>query len=184
MKAYVTSIGEQTTEICCEQLKRYGFEVVLMDEKEEWVNKYKRFLTIAEGDCLRVDADIIVNRNISKFYKQAKEMDCWLADTKVYDLYRNGLSCAGVVYYSKEGLKYAKDILFCPSAIRPERSFSKEIGHKKDTLIDMVVGIHGFFQDDETMYRAKENKKNRGQEEKYNYDFDLAFKLKSLYEKN
>ena len=41
MIAYVTSVGEKTTEICCEQLERYGFDVYFFNKKESWADKYK-----------------------------------------------------------------------------------------------------------------------------------------------
>jgi len=64
MKAFITSIGEKTTKICCEQLSKFGFEIILLDEIEPWINKYKKFINMANEDCLRVDADIIVNEQI------------------------------------------------------------------------------------------------------------------------
>ena len=47
MKAYVTSIRELTTKICCEQLRKFGFEIVLLDQKESWIEKYKKFIQLA-----------------------------------------------------------------------------------------------------------------------------------------
>jgi len=43
---------------------------------------------------------------------------------------------------------------------------------------DLVVGMHGFFQDEEAVKRAKANKINRKQIQ--NYDFDLTFKIINL----
>ena len=71
MRAYVTSIGEPTTGICVDQLKRYGFDVILLDSKEPWIRKYRRFICEAVGPCLRIDADVVPNSQISVFVHAA-----------------------------------------------------------------------------------------------------------------
>lgn len=177
MKAYVTSIGEKTTQICCEQLERYGFEVVLLDQIEPWIDKYKRFIEIAEGPCLRIDADVVVNSNILPFYNSCIKSNVVLSDCQVYDFYKNGLSYAGVVFYSQEAIDIIKQNLSKIKVTRPERSMTTLLGDKKQSS-DWLVGMHGFFQDADTFGRAKVNKKTRGQLEEY--DFKLAGKLMKL----
>ena len=67
MKAYLCSVGELTTQICVDQLKLFGFDVILLDEIEPWYDKYKRFIFQTEEDCIRIDADVIPNKNIKLF---------------------------------------------------------------------------------------------------------------------
>ena len=69
MNAYLCTIGEPTTNLCKSQLERFGFEVVLLDKVEPWIDKYKRVIAMADEDCIRIDADIIPNKNIKLFQR-------------------------------------------------------------------------------------------------------------------
>ena len=178
MKAYVSSFGEKTTELCCSQLERFGFEVVLMDEKEEWHKKYKRFIQIANEDCLRIDADVIVNEKIKQLGVGLSKR-VWIESFTLYDLYRNGLFQGSPIYYKTEALDFLKKNLDRITPLRPEASALRLKGineHKYQNDI-IVVGMHGFFQDDETVKRAKSNKEQRGQT---GFEFDLVNKLRNL----
>lgn len=186
MKAYVTSIGEKTTEMCCRQLEKYGFEVVLFNREEKWITKYIRFLGVANENCIRVDADIVVNENIKKCGKE----DCFITPTLellgaqycVYDFYKNNVKVGQPVFYTKEAISIINRNLKTLDRSRPEASAWRipEID-KRILTSDLVVGMHGFFQDNDAMNRAKQNKINRSQIK--DYDFDLALELIDLCRK-
>lgn len=183
MKAYVTSIGEWTTEICCEQLRRFGFEVVLLDGVEPWWDKYQKFIKMADEGCLRIDADVIVNENIRDIFK-ALTLGALMIQCKGYDFYRNDIGIISPIYYSERALKIIKENLDYLSPQRPEATAWRlpEINPFTATC-DLVIGMHGFFQDRTAFDRALKNKTDRKQIE--GYDFELADKLLKLnYEKN
>lgn len=177
MIAYVTSIGEKTTEICCQQLRRYGFFVVLLNKKEEWIDKYKRFINLADEDCLRIDADIIPNHKVK--FIEVDSKDALMIQHKLFDFYRNDVIIGGAVFYRRKALKIIKKNIGGLNRDRPETSAWRLNELVKDTVTsDLVVGMHGFFQDKETMERAEKNKMARDQIGYY--DFNLAFKLMKL----
>ena len=178
MKAFVTSIGEKTTGICYEQLKRFGFDVILLNEKEEWINKYRKFIAIADEDCIRIDADIIPNENIKQVGKDIGSFG--MGTHMTYDLYRNNIGITSPIFYKKFILDILKTKIKDIPAFRPEASASrfKEVNDYKYNS-NLIVGLHGFFQDKETVARAEQNKKERKQIEQY--DFNLVNKINDLY---
>ena len=181
MKAYVTSIREKTTGICCEQLEKFGFEVVLLDKEESWESKYKRFINIAheanEG-CLRIDADIIVNENI-KHVGTALINDELIASYNLYDLYRNGIFVGSPIFYTKKALGIIKRYHMMLHPSRPEASACRLDGiNPYKFQSPLIVGMHGFFQDYVTIKRAKTNKTDRKQQGVF--DFELVDKLMNL----
>jgi len=177
MNAFVTSIGEKTTGICCQQLRRFGFKVVLLDKKEEWIDKYKRFIDIADEDCIRVDADIIVNKHIKNVGledKKALMISYW-----GWDFYKNDMGITSPVFYRKPVFDIIKKNLHKIDARRPETSAWRLPGVVEKTFeSQIVVGMHGFFQYDWTVKFAKKNKEDRGQIS--DYDFNLVNNLMNL----
>lgn len=185
MKAYLCSIGERTTEIARDQLLRLGFDVVLLDAKETWIEKYKRFIRLAEGPCLRVDADFVANANIvtckeymyDQFYAQIL-----MVQFNCFDFYKNDVGIGGGVFYSKECLEILKKNTQKLDAKRPEASAWRLEEVNRFTLTaDLICGMHGFLQTKEDMDRALKHKIERNQIQ--HYDFDLAFSLAELYGK-
>lgn len=175
MKTYLCSIGEKTTSICKWQLERFGYEVIMLDEKEPWLDKYKKFLSLAKEDCLRIDADIIPNKNIEVFNNK----DLFLTKAYVYDFYKNNIWPISPVYYSKEVLDYFKDKEI-KDLNRPETYLWRLI-NKKTNVIDKVVGIHGFFQEKIDMIRGLNNKIDRGQLDDENIDLIRKFIYEDIY---
>lgn len=175
MKAYVTSIGEKTTDICCEQLDKFGFEVVLLANKEKWIDKYKRFLGMAKENCIRIDADIVPNKLI-KEAPRFDQTDYLIVDFHTYDFYKNNLSVTSPVYYKEMALQMFRSNLDKITELRPERSMTKLVGEQKYTC-EYIVGMHGFFQTLNHLKRHRKTKQERRQMEKYGYDFELAEKL-------
>lgn len=186
MKAYVTSIGEKTTDICCDQLRKFGFDVVLLDEKMSWVDKYKAFIVLAQSkgeNCLRVDADVIVNENIKfalKCEDKNKKICFSMAQMQVFDFYKNNLCIGQPMIYSKRTLDIIRENLDKIRADRPETSAWRMKGINDGTLTFdyKIYGIHGIGQSDEAMDRAERNKEDRGQSKEY--DFELSRKLGKL----
>lgn len=176
MRAYLTSIGESTEQVCKWQLERLGFEVVLLDKIEPWIDKYKRFILIADENCLRVDADVIVNKNILECLGLGEVM----AQFTCFDFYRNDVWNTCPVYYGKNILEIIKNNLDKIGNIRPETDAWRlpDVLPRTITLDKKCYGQHGFFQDGETFERAYQNKKDRGQLEIF--DFELAEKLRKL----
>ena len=183
MKAYVTSIGEKTTEICVQQLKKFGVEVVLLDKEESWESKYKRFIRMAHEDnenCIRVDADVIVNKYIQEaMYCGDLEDGTLIVSFCLYDLYRNGIFAGSPIFYTKKALGIIDRYKMMLHPDSPESSACRldQINpHKYQS--DIIVGMHGFFQNYGTIERAIINKKDRKQQDLF--DFELVDKLMNL----
>ena len=183
MKAYVTTIGEKTTDICCEQLKKFGFDVLVLRGDEPWLDKYKKFIisalqNVGDEGCLRIDADVVPNKEIKEVGMEAPN-DALISVYTLYDLYRNGLFLGSPIFYKKEAIEIIKKNLDKLNPLRPEASACRlpEINDKK-FFSEVVVGMHGFFQDDIVIMRARQNKEARGQIDKF--DFELVEKLVKL----
>ena len=101
MKAYLTTIGELTTDICKKQLERFGYEVIVLGGIEAWPDKYKRFIETANEDCIRIDADIVPNENIKEIAGEV------IHKTKILGekILMMQFHC-----YESEGLRIRKDI--------------------------------------------------------------------------
>lgn len=181
MKAYLTTIGEKTTGVAKAQLERFGFEVVVLDMVEPWINKYIKFLDLAYADqkpCIRVDADVIVNENV-KIAFDLPNRGFLMAQFTLYDLYQNGLHIGQPVYYSPAAINLIYKDLDKLDRGRPETSAWRLPEINEGTFnIEEVAGMHGFFQDRDAVLRAIENKKTRGQMQRY--DFDLVDQLTAL----
>mgnify|MGYP001577335249 CR=1 FL=1 len=177
LKAYLTTIGERTTDICKWQLERLGFEVVLLDKVEPWGEKYRRFIRLANENCLRVDADVIVNKNILECKNLPDDV---MAQFTCFDFYRNDVWNTCPVYYGKEISEIIKSNLDKIGNNRPETEAWRLPQVQPLTLIldKKCYGMHGFFQDDATHGRAYQNRKDRGQLEQF--DFELVERLKKL----
>jgi hypothetical protein len=175
MKAYITSIGERTTDICKWQLERLGFDTVLLDKKESWERKYRKFIETANEDCWRIDADVIVNKKIKKvsgiIYSTAI-----MIQFKVFDFYKNDIHIGQPIFYKKEAIDIIKKNI---DEIRPDRpeasAWRLEEINPRTYTDDTILGMHGFFQDKETRERARENKIARKQID--DFDFELVEKL-------
>jgi hypothetical protein len=178
MKAYLCSVGQKTTNICKEQLERFGFEVVMLDKKQPWEEKYREFINTANEDCLRIDADIIPNESIKAVYSSYP--DAIMTQFKGYDFYKNDVGIIGVVCYNKEAIKIIKNNLDKIDWRRPEATAwrLREINNHTHTS-DMIVGTHGYFQTEEDLERHLKNKTERKQID--DYDFELSRKLLKLF---
>lgn len=175
MKAYLTTIGERTTEVAAQTLKLYGFDVVILDGFENWIDKYKRFIDLADNNCIRLDADVIINQNIVQAIKDI-EKNCMMAQWHGYDFYRNNIGIVSPVFYHRDALEIIRKNFGKLNVSRPEATAWRlpDINPYTVTKPD-IVAMHGFFQTKEDLLRHKANKINRKQIDEYN--FELAEKL-------
>lgn len=177
MKAFVFSIGEKTTDLCCELLKEYGFDVVLYQDQTSLWEKLKRFYTeaLASDDYIfmRVDADIIPNRNVLRLTSN------------------NGWNCAqGYDWYSQDRKAMSVHIMERPiiekclvhieeaeNQVRPETYLWRlpEVNPYTSIQTDFSCGLHGYGQKDHRE-RIKELKYNRNQR----YDWELLDRIEAL----
>lgn len=173
MKVYLTSIGEKTTDISKWQCEKLGFEVVVLDKIESWATKYKRFIDTAEEDCWRLDADTILNSKVKEIKTDKLAL---MTQFLVFSCYKNDIKVGSPVFYKKEAIQIIKDNFYKIDLRRPEANAWRldELIGKRQT-IEIILGMTGFFQDKETIMRAKQNKEDRGQLNEY--DFELVNKL-------
>lgn len=169
MKAYITSIGEPTTELCVWSLERQGYDVTLLQDGTTLWNKMKKIYDMADSDFLRVDADVICNR----FVKELKApKDAWWVQGLCFGWLSQTLIHGGVQLYKKEALPYLRvRVDEAEHYDRPETYMTRIpefYEPRRFVSSDLVCGIHGFMQSDyDRIYKIKSY---RGQLE--NYDFE------------
>jgi len=177
VKAYVTSIGEPTTELCLWSLERHGIETVLIQDKSSLANKLSMIYEQADDDFIRVDADVIVNRNIRRL---PENKDIWWWQFHTYDWFKQDIAWGGVQYYKKETLPILRKHM--GEAMHLERPESylyrlKEFHDPRRCIGDPVImGLNGYKQDD--VARVKYVKTRRKQLD--NYDFELSDRISAL----
>lgn len=177
MKIFLTTIGERTTDLCYQFLIRYGFEVIILSQKESWINKYRHFIQEAynRGDekIMRIDADFIPNHNIKKFIEL--ELKTTICQGEYYDLYSNRIQKGHPLMYSREAIKIIKNNFDKLDPDRPETSAWRLEGVVEKTFnFNEIIGLHGFFQNKEDVERALKHKEMRGR------DFDEFNMIQSL----
>lgn len=176
MRCYVFSIGEKTTDLCCELMKEYGFDVVLYKDQTSLWEKLIRFYSeaIASKDeyALRIDADIIPNRNVLKLdgigWQCASGFDWYSQDRKAISIH---VMHRDVIAMCLENIYAAKD------EVRPETYLWRmpEINPFTSIQSDFNCGIHGYAQKDQRD-RIKKLKHVRNQP----YDWDLLDRIEAL----
>ncbi len=185
MKAYVTSVGEKTEALCVDQLNKMGFQTCILGGKEPWHRKYIKFLELArkfDEDCVRVDADVLVNKQFTPESVKA-DLEVWkdalMLQYTIFDFYRNSPHIGQPVVYRAGAIQEIIKDVGKIDLHRPETSAWRlpHINPRTGT-IDRVVGMHGFFQTPVDVARAKEHKIERKQMDKC--DFDLVNKVMAL----
>lgn len=183
MKAYVTSIGEPTTDLCVWALERNGFEVLCSKSKSTLAEKLKVIYEVADDDFIRVDADVIVNRLCTpeNVLNMANTLpDAWWVQFQCYGWYTQGPIYGGVQFIGGQALQGLRNnIDRFQNVDRPETHMSR-IGEfyepRRFESYPQILGIHGYgIRDMKDVIRTKAN---RGQSD--NYDFELAQKLNEL----
>lgn len=182
MIAYVTSMNEPTTALCKKQLENNGFKVFVLNENETLAQKLKRIYEAdVKGSFLRVDADIIVNRNMTpELLNSLDQTDIWWWQFITFDWYKQDVSNS-LAYISDKALPALRvNINSRLDSLRPETDMSRipELFNPRrfKTYTKKIMGIHGYGIKD--IEPVKELKKARGQ---YNdYDFELVEELNKL----
>jgi len=172
MKAFVTSIGESTTEICVWSLERQGFDVELVKGNDRLSDKLEYIYNATDDDFLRVDADVIVTRKVKLLEVPP---GAWWAQAQCFGWYSQDVIYGGVQLIKKECLPaLRKHIVNHLTDERPETSMSRLeefYNPRRFVSVDLICGIHGYKND---VDRAKTTKDRRGQ---FDFDFELARKL-------
>lgn len=178
MKAFVFSIGEKTTELCCELLKEYGFEVIVYKDQTSLWEKLKRFylesLETDEEWFMRVDADIIPNRNTIELAKSASGWTC----ASGFDWYSQNRQAISIHVMHREIIeKCLRYIDEAENQVRPETYLWRKDEINGYTSIEdrFNCGLHGFGQKDQRD-RIKNLKHIRNQ----SYDWDLLDRIEAL----
>lgn len=177
MNAYVTSIGEITTDICVWSLQRYGFDVRLKQSSSTLWEKLNEIYKEAEDDFIRVDADVVVNQNVLELIKLDK---AWWYQGMVYEWFRQDVGHGGVQFVRQPALEHIrKRLAEAERQERPESYLSRipELHNpRRFESFEKICGLHGYRQLD--VERVKQTKMRRG---RYgDFDWDLAEKLDSL----
>lgn len=178
MKAYVFSIGEKTTDLCCELMEKYGFEVVLYKDQTTLWEKLKRFYTEAlesrDEQSVRIDADIIPNKNVQMYLEtQPGWVSAW-----GYDWYKQDRGSISIHAMHRDVIKICRDkIDEAKDEIRPETYLWRhpDINDLTIHIKAWNMGLHGYAQKDNRQ-RIKALKNSRGQD----YDWELVEKIEEL----
>lgn len=181
MKAYITSIGEPTTDLCEWSVKRLGFDVVMVyNETSSLADKLEYIYNQADDDFIRVDADVIVNKNLLAVNNMNKNL-LWV-QYKTFDMYKMDITNGGVQYYSKKLLSTLRaNIVKFKHDDRPETRMYRLPEFKERwrfKTAENIVGIHGFGQRD--IDRVKSTKNGRKYSE--DYDWALVERMQKFYE--
>lgn len=176
MRAYVTSVGEKTTKLCVSELVNLGYDVVLVkDPKTSLWHKLKYIYYEESEDFLRVDADVVCNKNVTRL----NSINNWWVQGVTFDWYKQDLAFGGVQLVRKEAIPHLRaHIDEARHEDRPETFMSriKEFHDpRRFETLDVVCGIQNYKND---MSRVKKTKVNRNYYE--TYDWDLAKKLEAL----
>lgn len=175
-KAFVTSIGEPTTELCVWSLERQGFEVELIQDSSSLAQKLKVIYDKADCDFLRVDADVVVNRKVKLLELSG---NAWWVQAQCFDIYKMDIMYGGIQLIGKNCLPaLRKHIGQQLLAERPETAMfrlEEFYSPRRCQSVELVCGLHGYRND---TTRAKATKQRR--EQQSDYDFDLADRLLEL----
>lgn len=178
MKAFVFSIGEKTTDLCCELMKEYGFEIILYQDHTSLWDKLRRFykeaLETEDKAFLRIDADIIPNKNVLKLITEPGFWNCAVG----YDWYKQDRGSISIHVMDRQIIKDCLDrIDEAKDEIRPETYLWRlpEVNPLTGTITNYSCGIHGYGQRDHRQ-RIKDLKHNRGQK----YDWELIDRIEAL----
>jgi hypothetical protein len=177
MIAYITSINEPTTDLCIWSLTRLGFSTRLILGRRSLWSKLQTIYEQANDDFIRVDADVVVNKNVLQLITLK---EAWWYQAMTFDWYKQDVTHGGIQFVRKEAIEIIKAGI--PKAMkheRPETYLSRLEGlhsPRRFETFDMICGLHGYKQKD--YERVEEIKRGRNQYK--NYDFELAKALDKL----
>lgn len=180
MKAFVTSVGEPTTDLCVWSLERNGFDVEVIKNQYSLASKLDYIYHVAEDDFVRVDADVIVNKNLTERAVLASQYPyVWWVQFLTFDWFKQDNTHGGVQFIKKEAIPTLRSrIGEFSEAERPESQMYRldEFENPRRCYTQPVVmGIHGYKNDLKSVAKTKTR---RGQLS--GYDFELAERLNNL----
>lgn len=176
MRAYIFSIGEPTTDLVCDLMREYGFDVVLYKDSTSLWSKLKRFyheaLDSPDEEVIRIDADVIPNPNV----KNLRSGGGWVC-ARGFDWYKQDVGAVSIHCLSRDVLH------LCEAYINEAQSMSRPESHvwripiinEKTSLTEAVYGLHGYGQQ-EHRNRIKALKDSRNQ----TYDWSLVERIENL----
>ena len=182
MKAYIFSIGEPTTGLCFDLMEKYGFDVQLVyNETSSLWDKLKYFYTKAletpDNAFMRVDADIIPNKNVNRLVDDF--IHGWSCASG-YDWYKQDRGAISIHVMDRATIKKCLDnIGGAKNKVRPETYLWRlpEVNRLTDIEDEYSCGIHGYGQKSHRQ-RIKDLKHLRHQD----YDWDLVERIEALDE--
>jgi hypothetical protein len=181
MKAFVTSIGESTTELCVWSLKRNGFDVQLIENGSLLADKLKSIYEQVDEDFVRVDADVVINKTFTPdlITKQILPKQWW-NQYMSYGWFKQNLIHGGAQFIRKEALPALRQhVDEYHHSDRPETMLSRIpefYNPRRFVSVELCAGLHGFAAND--IERVKRQKQKRQYFE--TFDFELAAKLEGL----
>lgn len=178
MIAYVTSIGESTTDLCVWSLQRLRFDVVLYDSSDTSLHlKLDQIFKHATDDFLRVDADVVVNQNVLELIKQD---ELWWYQSLTFDWFKQDTTHGGIQFIRKQCIPIVLDHIEEARGLeRPESYLSRRAelhDPRRFGTFEKICGLHGYSQTD--TQRIKETKQRRGHLN--DYDWELAERIEQL----
>lgn len=185
MKAFVTSVGEPTTDLCVWALERNGFDVSLIKSDSSLLDKLEEIYSQANDDFIRVDADVIVNSNCTyKTIRATQETDylkdAWWIQFMTFSWYSQDATHGGVQFITQDAIPFLRTAVKKFKDIdRPETQLSRIYqfyNPRRFETNQLIMGLHGYGIKD--MKPVIKTKANRGQSA--NYDFELAQRLYEL----
>lgn len=182
MKAIITCLDEPTLDLCKWSLERNGLEVLIFKSDTSLWQKLKDIYDNMDEDFLRIDADVIVNKNLNveKLGELARDDTIWWWQFTFFDWYKCDIAYGGA-FIRKQALPDLRaNIDRFKTNIRPETGVSRiEALHNPRRMITydkQIMGIHGYgIKDIKPVIKLKSD---RGQS--HFYDFELARKLNEL----
>lgn len=177
MIAYVTSIGESTTEACNWALNRQGFKVNLVSGESSLWEKLKFIFENETEDFLRVDADTICNQNITELVQQT---DLLWYQGLTFDWFKQDVTHGGVQFIRKEAIPIVrKHIDEARNEERPETYLTRlQEFYDPRTFgtFEKVCGMTGYKQTDKDRVKQTKLRRNTFGD----YDWELAERLEAL----
>lgn len=183
MKAFVTSIGEPTTELCVWSLERNGFDVELITGGGLLVDKLKTIYEKAEEDFVRIDADVVVNKSFTPEFAFAEMLpETWWQQYICFDWLKLNLSYGGVQAICKEAIPFLrKAVDNFHHEDRPETALSRIPEFYNPRRFDScqaVVGLHGYALGEH--FERVRYQKHKRKKYYHEFDFELMAKLEEL----
>lgn len=176
MKIWVFSIGEPTTQLCCDLLAEYGFEVILLQDETLLWQKLKRFYTEAldtkDQSFMRIDADIIPYSNCTELKGSS-----WVCASG-FDWYKQGLGAISIHLMDRQVVEKCLEYVDkAEGKNRPESYLWRLVAINHYTSIDnsQVFGLHGYGQKTHRD-RIKQLKASRNQA----YNWDLVERIENI----